>query len=406
MRSVAILPITNLTGDASLDSDLDRLTEDLMQLTGRGGYILVAPRNATFAWKGRPTDERLLGRELHVRNVVIASLRKAAPGYRVSFQIVDTASGRIVASDEVGRAAPDGNLPTNRLATALFNAIAHILVRRWYEDELSRAVAAGDPENLMARIVKHIEDGKREEIAETTLLIETAVKTLPGDHGLRPWLMELSCWYYNGLVRGGFYASRAQRTEWAEAALDFARQGGELRPVATGPHACGAEALTKLERWEEGMAEAEYAVEAAPLVDSGYRARAHLEVARGAFGDALRDYAELEAREEGEDADEAYHVELAFLHLLAGNYDSAIRELRPWLVVEPRNPSAPFFLAAAQELSGHHDEAVAASRLYGRLKSDDGIWEMLAQSHEPAFLDAARTVRNALHDAGLNAPAD
>ena len=211
---------------------------------------------------------------------------------------------------------------------------------------------------------------------------------------------------YNGLVRGGFYASRAQRTEWAEAALDFARQGGELRPVATGPHACGAEALTKLERWEEGMAEAEYAVEAAPLVDSGYRARAHLEVARGAFSDALRDYAELEAREAGEDADEAYHVELAFLHLLAGNYDSAIRELRPWLVVDPRNSSAPFFLAAAQELSGHHDEAVAASRLYGRLKSDDGVWEMLAQSHEPAFLDAARTVRNALHDAGLNAPAD
>jgi adenylate cyclase len=93
MRSVAILPIRNLTGDPALDAVADTLTEDAIDLVGRSGFIMVTPRETTFALKGKPIDEQRLGQQLHVRHVVTASLRKSAPGYRVTLQIVDTTSG-------------------------------------------------------------------------------------------------------------------------------------------------------------------------------------------------------------------------------------------------------------------------------------------------------------------------
>ena len=62
MLSIAVLPIRNLTGDPSLDAAADRLTEDVMTVEGRGSFF-VAPRDATFAFKGKPFDARLI-REL------------------------------------------------------------------------------------------------------------------------------------------------------------------------------------------------------------------------------------------------------------------------------------------------------------------------------------------------------
>jgi DNA-binding winged helix-turn-helix (wHTH) protein/TolB-like protein len=119
MRSLAVLPIQNLTGDPSFDVPVDRLTEDVTYVLGRGGYLIVAPRNAAFAWKGKPVDERQIGRALNVRTIVIASLRESPPGYRVSYQIVDAVSGRVMdAGDRGWAASTDGSPPEGQMARA------------------------------------------------------------------------------------------------------------------------------------------------------------------------------------------------------------------------------------------------------------------------------------------------
>jgi DNA-binding winged helix-turn-helix (wHTH) protein/TolB-like protein/tetratricopeptide (TPR) repeat protein len=405
LRSVAILPIQNLTGDASLDPAVDRLTEDLMEVTSRGGYILVAPRNATFAWKGRPVDERLVGRDLHVRHVVIASLRRSDARWHVSFQIVDAATGQVVTAHDFDRATADGSFPEGQLSLSLFNAIAPVIYTRWRDDQLARSPDDGDPENLTARVAKLMDDGGRETVGETIRLLDLARRTLPADYGQLPLLAARACWFYSGAVRRGYYASPAERVAWAEAALDSARLAAELRPVTTGPHSCRAEAFGQLERWDEGMAEARYVIDTMPLTAAGYEAKARLELARGRFQEALKDYDELSARDVDTDPDEGYHAEIGLAQLLAGAYDAAIAELRRQQVVDPKAPDGPFFLAAALALTGKHGEAVAAARVYDTLKTDDGLWEMLEQSHEAAFVARAGVVRKALHDAGLDEPA-
>lgn len=77
IRSVALLPIQNLTGDPSLDTVADKLTEDAMYVLGRSGQIHVATRNAVFVLKGKPVNERRLGKELNVLHLVNEAAQRA-----------------------------------------------------------------------------------------------------------------------------------------------------------------------------------------------------------------------------------------------------------------------------------------------------------------------------------------
>ena len=123
-----------------------------------------------------------------------------------------------------------------------------------------------------------------------------------------------------------------------------------------------------------------------------------MELAQGRFADALKDFTEFAARTEGDPAD------LGITYLFLGKYDVAIDNLREAAVRDPKGPQAPFFLAAALDLSGQRDQAASQARLYRTLGSDGSVWRTLALSHEPAFLRQARVIRGALHDAGLDEP--
>jgi TolB-like protein/tetratricopeptide (TPR) repeat protein len=399
MRSVALLAVQNLTGDRSLDTAADKLTEDAMYVLGRSGQIRVATRNAVFALKGKPVDERRLGKELNVRHVVIASLRRSESLYRVSFQIVDTSSGQVVGSQDIGAAAaPDGSLPEHRLAMKMFAEIAGVIRERFQDAELAKPPDDADPENLIARLTKLDQDNRRADIPQAEHVIAAARSVTTTNPDFRWELFSGACEYYSDLIDAGYYSSPEQRTAWAQNALDFGRQAMEIAPNRTAPHVCRATVFTQLERWDEGTAEARYVIETFPLTSNGYEALANLELARGRFNDALKDFAELAERAGGHTA------ELGLVHLFLGENEAAIAELRKQAVVAPKDPWAPFFLSAALELAGKHGEAASMAELYGKLKSDDRIWRTLELSHEPAFIAAASATRKALHDAGLDEP--
>ncbi|HEV2365118.1 MAG TPA: TIR domain-containing protein [Caulobacteraceae bacterium] len=398
MRSVAILPVRNLTDDPSLDAVADTLTEDTIDVVGRSGLIMVTPRETTFALKGKPIDEQLLGRQLHVRYLVAASLRKSAPGYRVMLQIVDTTSGQLVGAKDLGSVEADASLAERQLALKLFSAIADVVVGRWVDAELARPPDDHDPDNILARLQKLHEDNRRSDIEKAEALIAAGRTRIPKDNPIWPVFLMTACDYDSGLIDAGYETSPAQRAAWATAALNFGAEAAELKPDATGPHVCRAVVYGQLEQWDQAMAEARHVIQIFPLTADGYGALANLEFAQGRFADALTDFTEFGARTEGDPAD------LGITHLFLGNYGAAIEDLRESAVVDPEEPRAPFFLAAALELSGRHDDAISEARIYRRLKTGGGVWRILARSHEPAFLGPARAIRQALHDAGLDEP--
>jgi len=91
--SIAVLPFTNLSGDASRDYFSDGMSEELLNLLARVPGLKVASRTSSFAFKGRNLDIREVGRELGVQTVLEGSVRQAGDQVRITAQLIDAESG-------------------------------------------------------------------------------------------------------------------------------------------------------------------------------------------------------------------------------------------------------------------------------------------------------------------------
>ena len=77
--SIAVLPFTNLSGDAAKDYFSDGMSEELLNLLARVPGLQVASRTSAFAYKGRNVDIREVGQRARRRN---RARRQRAPGRR------------------------------------------------------------------------------------------------------------------------------------------------------------------------------------------------------------------------------------------------------------------------------------------------------------------------------------
>ena len=394
-RSVAILPIQNLTGDPGLDSAADRLTEDVSYIVGRSGYIIVAPRTATAALRRKPVDDQTLGRALRIRYVVAASLRRDAAGYRVNYQMVDAVDGQAVDTGDLGVASPTGALPEPQLALRVNEAVVDAIDHRWSAVELAKPPDDRDPENLLARLHPQIERPTAADIPRTERSLAMAAAEIPKDSPLGPEFDTMACWYYVTLLQGGFETSPAERARWVNAALDYGRKAVDAKPDMTGGHGCLAEVYVQTRQWDAGMSEARYVIATYAMASSIYEARGDMELAKGRFADALKDYDEAGVRS-GEPARGA-----GLARLMMGQTGAAIAALQQTTAISPTEAWAYFYLAAAYETAGDHANALAAADQYRKLRNDDAAWRTLAMSDEPAFAGPAQKVRVALARVGL-----
>jgi TolB-like protein len=65
--SIAVLPFTNMSGDADQDYFADGIAEDIITALSRFRHLFVIARNSSFTYKGRAVDVKRVGRELGVR---------------------------------------------------------------------------------------------------------------------------------------------------------------------------------------------------------------------------------------------------------------------------------------------------------------------------------------------------
>jgi TolB-like protein/tetratricopeptide (TPR) repeat protein len=105
--SIAVLPFTNLSGDASKDYFSDGMSEELLNLLARVPGLQVASRTSAFAYKGRNVDIRQVGRELGVETVLEGSVRQAGDQVRITAQLIDTETGFHLWSDTYERQLAD-----------------------------------------------------------------------------------------------------------------------------------------------------------------------------------------------------------------------------------------------------------------------------------------------------------
>ena len=103
--SLAVLPFTNLSGDAEQEYFVDGVVDDIITALSRVRAFFVIARNSSFTYKGQAVDIKQVGRELGVRYVLEGSLRKAGNRVRITGQLIATDTGAHIWADRF-----EGNL--------------------------------------------------------------------------------------------------------------------------------------------------------------------------------------------------------------------------------------------------------------------------------------------------------
>jgi adenylate cyclase len=90
--SIAVLPFSNLSGDAEQDYFADGMVEEIVAALTRFKSIFVIASGSTLSFKGKAVTPREVPRELGVRYVLEGSVRKAG-GVRIAVKLVDAGDG-------------------------------------------------------------------------------------------------------------------------------------------------------------------------------------------------------------------------------------------------------------------------------------------------------------------------
>ncbi len=92
-RSLAVLPLTNLSADSGQDYFSDGLSEEILGAVSRIPGLRVAAHTSSFALKGTKLQVEEIGRKLGVRHVLEGSVQREGDNVRVRARLVDARSG-------------------------------------------------------------------------------------------------------------------------------------------------------------------------------------------------------------------------------------------------------------------------------------------------------------------------
>jgi serine/threonine-protein kinase len=92
-RAIAVLPFTNLSGDAEMTYFSDGITEDIINALSELPDLRVAARTSSFAFRGQTADLATIGDRLKVETVLEGSVRRAGNRLRVTTRLIGVRDG-------------------------------------------------------------------------------------------------------------------------------------------------------------------------------------------------------------------------------------------------------------------------------------------------------------------------
>jgi TolB-like protein/Tfp pilus assembly protein PilF len=92
IRSIAILPLTNLSGDPAQEYFADGMTEELTAELGQVSSLRVISRTSIMTYKGTKKTLPEIARELNVDGIVEGSVEREGNRVRVTIQLIDSST--------------------------------------------------------------------------------------------------------------------------------------------------------------------------------------------------------------------------------------------------------------------------------------------------------------------------
>lgn len=124
LRSVAVLPLANVGGDARDEYFSDGMTDELANALSKLPGLRVASRTSAYAFKGKKdVDVGEIGRKLHVQAILEGAVRRSGDRLRVGAQLTNVSDGLAIWSDTYERTTSDIFAVQDDIARAIATAL-------------------------------------------------------------------------------------------------------------------------------------------------------------------------------------------------------------------------------------------------------------------------------------------
>jgi TolB-like protein/DNA-binding winged helix-turn-helix (wHTH) protein/Tfp pilus assembly protein PilF len=384
IRSLAVLPLDNLSADASQNYFADGMTDELITDLAQISALRVISRTSVMVYKGAHKPLLQIARELNVDAVVEGTVLRSGDQVRITAQLIEASTDKHLWSQSYEGGLRDTLALQNRVAEAIADQIRINLTPR--EQAALKNVKVVSPEAYESYLKgryfwnKRTADGLKAASAYFNQAIEEDPKYAQACSGLADTYALLGDWQYAVMSpKEAFPKAKAAAIKALELdsslgeahnSLAFVldgfdwdlnsggkefRRAIELSPsYATAHHWYGWH-LSLLGRYDEAISEMNKAEDLDPLSLIINADLAELLVLAHSYDESIR-----QSRKTIEmDANFALaHNQLAQAYLGKHMYDEAVAELRKAVQLSGGSPTCVANLARAFAASGKRSEAV------------------------------------------------
>jgi YD repeat-containing protein len=136
--SIAVLPFTDMSSDASQQHFADGMTDDLITDLSKISDLFVIARNSTFVYQGKPVKISQVAEDLGVRYVLEGSVQRAGDRVRVNAQLIDALSGGHVWADRFDGEVTDIFAVQDTIVSKIVEALK-VNLTKGEKEEIARA---------------------------------------------------------------------------------------------------------------------------------------------------------------------------------------------------------------------------------------------------------------------------
>jgi TolB-like protein/Flp pilus assembly protein TadD len=347
IRSLAVLPLQNFSGNPEQDYLSDGMTEALIARLSTIHALRVISRTSAMQFKGTRKSVPAIGKELSVDAVIEGSVLLSGDKIRVTVQLIRADTDEHLWSGTYDRELQDVLALQSDVTQGIAGHIESAVTGARTGSPVAPRTVAPDVYEayLKGRFALH--KNNRAGLEEARLRFQAAVDA---DKTFAPAYAGLAATYTAlGLV---FYGEPPGETR--PKVIAAARKALELDPELAEARVLLANALQKDWHWAEAEVEYRRAINLSPNDAAAQAGLADWLLCQGRTEEAL-----ASARRAQELDPRAFSGgQVGWILFQARRYDEAIRVLRTALIVEPKDPMTVWYLGFALIGAGQFDEAI------------------------------------------------
>ena len=383
IRSLAVLPLENLSGDASQNYFADGMTDELITDLAQIGALRVISRTSVMVYKGARKPLPQIARELNVDAVVEGTVLRSGDQVRITAQLIEASTDKHLWSQSYEGELRDTLALQSRVASAIADQIRINLTPQ--EQATLKNVKVVIPEAYESYLKgryfwnKRTADGLKVALAYFNQAIEEDPKYAQAYSGLADTYALLGDWQYAVMTpKEAFPKAKAAAIKALEldstlgeahnslafaldgfdwnfdAAGDEFRRAIELNPGYATAHHWYAWHLGLLSRFDEAIAEMKKAQNLDPLSLIINSDLAEVLVLAHRYDESI---AQSRKTIEMDQNFALAHNQLAQAYLAKHMYEEAVEELRKAVHLSADSPTCMANLARAYVATGKRSEA-------------------------------------------------